>query len=137
MRSLVLAIAVIAILSSTVGCANGPIRQWLRGAPCSACNPQFNAPAEGNFFSSASSSTCPTGNCASGVCSTGQPTGSGVLSGSFNRNQGSSISGGLPASIPASSFDNAPALTTSPGAELYGNANTVGRIELPPSPPFN
>ncbi len=31
------------ILFSTVGCANGPIRNWLRGAPCNTCQPPFHA----------------------------------------------------------------------------------------------
>ena len=174
MRNLVLASAAIAIMVTTVGCANGPIRNWLRGAPCSVCNapPQFGAPA-GNLLSDCSSGTCGTGTCASGVCSSEpvQATGSGLLGGVFNRSgQGSSTSFGqgsstsfqgsstafqggtpfqqgsgatfqgsgtvnnnpLPASIPASSFETAPSSLTN-NSDLYGNTNTVGRIELPPA----
>lgn len=30
------------ILVSSVGCANGPIRQWLRGSACNSCQPPFH-----------------------------------------------------------------------------------------------
>ena len=125
MRNLILASAAIAILVSTVGCANGPIRKWFRGAPCNTCNPHFNQPQD-NMIGGCNTGACSTGTCGTGVCSPA-PTGSGILGGLFNNQQNADA---LPASIPASSFENAP-------ADLYGNTNSVGRIELPPSGPFN
>ncbi len=156
MRNLVLASAVIAILASTVGCANGPIRQWLRGAPCSTCNPQF-APQHESVIGGCNSGTCGTGILSS---SQAQPVGNGLLSGIFGGQQNASAL--PPASIPASSFEAPPSFgataptigataptiggpgptfetapTIGSNIDLYGNTNSVGRIELPPSGPFN
>ena len=136
MRNLVLAFAAIAILTSTIGCANGPIRQWLRGAPCSTCNPQF-APQHSGILGGCNSGTCATGTCGTGLLSSqpNQPTGNGILSGIFGGQQNANAGNLPPASIPASSFEAAP--TIGSNIDLYGNTNTVGRIELPPTAPFN
>ena len=131
MRNLVLASAAIAILVSTVGCANGPIRNWLRGAPCNTCNPQFNQPHD-NMLGGCNTGTCATGTCGTGVCNS-QPANNGILGGLFRGNQNAQNT--LPQSLPASSFETTPEI--SGGGELYGNTESVGRIELPPNGPFN
>ena len=143
MRNLLLMIAAIAMLASTVGCANGPLRQWLRGAPCDTCNPQFNTPQ----FSHS------TGGCADGTCSSGlglsgggsnvfgtAPTGNGLLGGAFgSANRGpifnTPTATAPPASIPASALTQDSTFGGSP--EIYGSTTSAGRIELPPVGPFN
>lgn len=136
-----------ALLVSTIGCANGPLRQWRRGAPCNTCNPQIQQPlnvapscnsgcaedAVGTGFMSRrwfrgnngqQQASCGTGACGTGAaCPTGNclpPTG-----GQFaNEAQGPN----LPMMI-----DSAAPGAVAPGNELYGNAsNTVGRLEMPP-----
>lgn len=131
MRNLVLAIALVAILAATSGC-RGHLRQMLRGAPCNTCNPQFAAGQQSIVGG------CNTGTCGTGVCSAEavQPTRNGILSGIFGGQQNATSATLPPASIPASNFDAAPP-TIGNNTDLYGNTNSVGRIELPPSSPFN
>lgn len=51
------------MLFSTVGCANGPIRNWFRGAACNTCQPPFHPT---------------TGTGALGTCTTGCGTNSAI-----------------------------------------------------------
>lgn len=137
-----------ALLVSTIGCANGPIRQWMQGAPCNTCNPQIQQPIN-------VAPPCNSG-CAENA------VGTGILGRLFNGNRNQSQiatcgSGGCsvaPTSMPASNFaasetpigtsihpsasntlplvvDSDPAVAP-PATELYGNTNTVGRLEMPP-----
>ncbi len=150
MRNYLLGLAAIAILISTVGCANRPLRTWLRGAPCNTCNPQFSQPTGGNFLGGCSDGSCgavaatpPASTCNSGLCGS-TPTGSGLLGGVFGNNNanggrifGNTASSAPPASIPASALNQIEEIAPGLTPEVYGNTNTVGRIELPPSGPFN
>ncbi|MEM9410969.1 MAG: hypothetical protein AAGA30_07645 [Planctomycetota bacterium] len=125
MRNLILASLVTLLLVSTVGCANGPMRKWLRGAPCSACNPSLGQPANTNLLGA-----CNTDGCATCATNTSNATGNGLLGGLF-RNE----TAAPPASIPGSAFDQPAAGTL--GSEIYGNPVNAGRMEIPPSTPFN
>jgi hypothetical protein len=49
------------VLAGTAGCANGPLRRFCRGAPCSTCNPPLGQNFGGGWGGTAS-------NCESGVC---------------------------------------------------------------------
>ena len=131
MRNLIVVIAATSILFSMVGCANGPLRRW-RGAPCNTCNPPINQPVHGNLLSGCESGACGTGTCGTGVCSSGT-AGNGFLGGLF-RSGNQTVA--PPVSLPASSFDAAPAAIGTTG-ELYGNPNSTGQLELPPNTPFN
>lgn len=149
MRNLLIGLVASALLATTVGCANGPLNRWLRGAPCSTCNPTINQPLGGNFAGGCTNGTCGTGTCSTGNCSTGA-VGNGILGGIFRGNnqaigqpaggffqQGSQTVNQPPLSLPASSFGDAPPATFGTSAELYGNTNTAGQLELPPNSPFN
>ncbi len=126
MRNLLFGLAAIGLLASTAGCANGPIRQWFRGAPCNTCNPHVGQPLGENF----------AGDCASGNCANGT-TGSGFLGSMFRPN--GNIANLAPASIPATSFDRAPAgfVDESVNADIYGNTGNSGNLESPPIGPYN
>ncbi len=58
MKNVILCIAIGAVLSATIGCANGPIRNFFRGSSCNTCQP----PAQPNMGFDNS--------CANGTCST-------------------------------------------------------------------
>lgn len=149
MRNLLLVLAAIGILASTVGCANGPIRQWLRGAPCDTCNPQFSHSAGENLFGAGggcADGTCSTGTCGSGLCGTGAataPTGNGLLGGVFRNNNrpifNNPAATAPPASIPATALGQESSFGGFGGGtpEIYGSTTSAGRIELPPTGPFN
>ena len=176
-----------ALLVSTIGCANGPIRNWFRGAPCNACNPQIQQPLNlappcdgcaentvgsgllGKMFKGNSSQPIVSlfkrntnqqpivSNCSSGTCNPISFPPASVPASSFV-NVPPSFNA-PPPSVPASEFVNdlpafvndlpAPSylptptpsnslprvvdpVGTAPAAELYGNPNSVGKLELPP-----
>lgn len=155
MRNLLISLLTGLLIISTVGCANGPLKRWLRGAPCNTCNPAINQSLSGNFVGGCNDGTCGAGTCNTGNCSTGA-VGNGILGGLFRGNnqsvaqsngangalggffqQGSQTTNQPPISLPASSFADAPPATLGSSAELYGNTNTTGQLELPPNIPFN
>lgn len=142
MKKYLIALISAALLASTVGCANGPLRQWWRGAPCNTCNPQIQQPLN-------VAPACNTG-CAENT------VGTGILSRWFRGHTtqhagcqtGSCGTGNCPTlaadPIPGGEFvngvqsNNLPLMMDSqpapaPATELYGNtSNSVGRLELPP-----
>ena len=142
-----------ALLVSTIGCANGPLRQWLQGAPCNACNPQIQQPLNvappcnncaenavgsgilGRLFSGNQSQQPQFAGCENGACSAAplsMPASNFAASElpfdtSSIPTSVSSVSNALPPLVVDSDLNAAP-----PASELYGNTNTVGRLELPP-----
>lgn len=66
MKKLFILLAAAALVSTTVGCANGPIRNLFRGSTCDTCQPPAAEPSFG--FNYGAASTAPTG-CQSGNCS--------------------------------------------------------------------
>ncbi len=138
MRNLVVILAITAILGSTLGCANGPLRRWMRGAPCNTCQPPIGQPLGENFIGGCNTGNCSTGTCNPGVSSTGT-VGNGLLGGIFRGNHRQTAATVPPVSLPASSFPDAPpAVTGTQSTDFYGNTNSTGQLELPPiSGPFN
>ena len=136
MKNYLIGLIGVALLSS-IGCANGPMRQWLRGAPCNTCNPQIQQPLN-------VAPACNNG-CAENA------VGNGLLGRLFRRQDQQLATCGTgtcnptpPVSMPASEFANdirgdlsntlpIAVDTAPPPTELYGNPNTVGRLELPPN----
>ncbi len=116
MKQLILSCAVIALLGTTAGCANGPIgRFFFRGSECDVCQPPAAAPSYGP-------------GCAGGAC---QTQGASYLNDSFIQGDpylnGSNLGG---ATINPPVFDtfgspNAGGTIVSPGSsgELSGPAN--------------
>jgi len=84
MKKLLVSLASIAMICSTVGCANGPVRNFLRNAICDrGCEGPQVDPSYGFGFDGVS------GDCANGNCA--QPMGGGQLLGNAP-----SINGSLP-----------------------------------------
>ena len=141
MKKFLVLLCGMALLASTVGCANGPIRQWFRGAPCNTCHPQIQRPLNvaPNCNSQCAENAVGTGilgrlfrgnnqqvaNCPTGTCNATVPPNSVPASSFANQtlaNPGETLPlvvDGVPTAAP-------------PSAEMYGNTNTVGRLELPP-----
>ncbi len=66
MKNSIICLAAIAMLCSTVGCANGPVREFVRNAICNdGCQAPPADPSYGFGFDSASTGDCATGNCSS------------------------------------------------------------------------
>ena len=67
MKKLILCLSAVAMLSMTAGCANGPIRSFLRNTICNrGCEAPPVAPSYGVGFDQVPSTGCATGNCNSG-----------------------------------------------------------------------
>ncbi len=64
MKNVVSLVAVAALVLISSGCTSGPLSQWFRGAPCSACNPGVSLPHGCN---SNTATGCDSGVCGSGV----------------------------------------------------------------------
>ena len=153
MKKILIMMCSVALLVSTIGCANGPLRQWLQGAPCNACNPQIQQPLNvappcnncaenavgsgilGRLFSGNQSQQPQFAGCENGACSAAplsMPASNFAASElpfdtSSIPTSVSSVSNALPPLVVDSDLNAAP-----PASELYGNTNTVGRLELPP-----
>jgi hypothetical protein len=107
------------LLVATSGCANGPIRQWMRGSACNACSPPIGQPSNcGVNYAE---------NCTDGVCQSGAGRcgflGTGFLG--FGRNTATTA----PASIPAASFETS-------GTVPYYDEGAFGTAPIM-SPPLN
>ncbi len=145
MRNALFSLAMVGLILSTTGCANGPFRQWNRGAACNTCNPPMCQPPE----------------CGTNIavpCENGCNSGGGWFSNWFGRRPNTA-----PVSVPGDSFGYAngvsyyggtnvtnstispmlnspatiaPAEIVQPSAELYGSS--VGNLVTPPAiGPFN
>ncbi|MEM7457694.1 MAG: hypothetical protein AAF456_25420 [Planctomycetota bacterium] len=72
MKKVICLAAVAVIFPLFSGCANGPVRNWLRGRPCNLCNPPVSLPGncDTNIVNRCDSGTCGTGVCETGNCAT-------------------------------------------------------------------
>jgi hypothetical protein len=132
MNKIVVSIIGLAVLIGCSGCANGPLRNWFRGAPCSVCNPPISQPIDGNLIGGCTNGACAEGSCGTGVCG-GQAQHNGFLGKLFRPHQDSAVA--APPVLPANNYGSiAPEITTP--SEFYGNTN-VGRFENPPFDPYN
>lgn len=108
-------LTVMAILASTSGCANGPIRNFFSGAACNSCNPPF-----GRLFQRSPNTV---GTCASGTCGGVAPI-DGSLTGGETFGSGYYNGSGTMAPIPGATGDTYPY----PGT---GDAGLSGYVNPP------
>jgi hypothetical protein len=128
MRKLLTTLALVAICCSATGCANGPIRKFFRGAPCSTCNPPFG------LFNRGSQTV---GNCNDGVCGAGVAPLDGSMMGGAEFGSGLVPPGGTPGTLnpgmPATGSDTYPYPGTT-GNATFGNQLNPNTAAPQPGP---